>query len=131
MSPVGAACTVLVADDDPDLLEMMTTVITAAGHRAVGARDGSIAIALASHLEVDIAVLDVMMPKATGLEVLAEIRSMPGPQPLVLMLSALCSRADVRAGYAAGADDYLAKPFTVSELVERITVLLDERQVAP
>jgi DNA-binding response OmpR family regulator len=67
----------------------------------------------------------------TGIEVLREIRGDSSlPQPAVLMLSALCSRADMRAGFVAGADDYLAKPFDLRELLDRVDTLLTERALS-
>lgn len=120
---------VLLADDESDLRSLMVLVLESGGHEVVAARDGAEAIALSAVGEFDVVVLDVMMPRATGIEVLGEIRARQGRQPTVLMLSALCSRADVRAGYVAGADDYLAKPFTMSELLDRVQTLVDERTI--
>lgn len=119
----------LIVDDETDLRELMAIVLESVGHEVATARNGADAIALTEHEAFDLLVLDVMMPGITGLEVLCEIRARTTPQPAVLMLSALCSRADVRAGYVAGADDYLAKPYAMTELLERVQILLDERAV--
>ncbi|CAB4691699.1 MAG: response regulator [Actinobacteria bacterium] len=121
--------TILVADDEADLRDLMAVVLESAGHDVITARDGVHAIAQSAAHQIDLVVLDVMMPRATGVEVLGEIRARSGSQPAVLMLSALCSRADIRAGYIAGADDYIAKPFSMQEFVDRVHTLLDERAV--
>lgn len=122
---------ILVADDDPDVLDLVCFALRGAGHEAVAARDGGEALTRALGGEFDLLVLDVMMPVMTGLDVVAGVRSdAEVVQPPVLMLSALSSQADVRAGRAAGADDYLSKPFSVVELVRRVRALLDARDPA-
>lgn len=119
---------ILVADDDPDVLDLVRFVLQGAGHDIVAARDGGEALTQALGGEFELLVLDVMMPVMTGLDVVAAVRSAGDvAQPAVLMLSALSSQGDVRAGRAAGADDYLSKPFAVTELVRRVRVLLDAR----
>ena len=120
--------TILVAEDDPDVLELIVSALRLTGNEVIAARDGMQAVALLRTREVELAVLDVLMPKMTGIEVLREIRGDHTlSQPSVLMLSALCSRADMRAGFVAGADDYLAKPFDLRELLDRVDTLLTER----
>ena len=121
----------MVAEDDPDLLELVVSALRLTGHDVIAARDGMQAVALLRTRSVELAVLDVLMPRMTGIEVLREVRGDRAlPQPAVLMLSALCSRADMRAGYVAGADDYLAKPFDLRELLDRVDALLTERALA-
>jgi DNA-binding response OmpR family regulator len=123
--------TLLVAEDDPDVLELIVSALRLTGHEVIAARDGMQAVALLRTREVDPAVLDVLMPRMTGIEVLREVRGDSSlPQPAVLMLSALCSRADMRAGFVAGADDYLAKPFDLRELLDRVDTLLTERALS-
>jgi DNA-binding response OmpR family regulator len=124
--------TLLVAEDDPDLLELLVAALRMTGHEVLPARDGMQALALLRSRPIDLAVLDVLMPRMTGLEVVREVRTDTSieQQPVLLMLSALCSRSDVRAGLIAGADDYLAKPFDLGELIDRVDVLLTERAVA-
>ena len=123
--------TLLVAEDDPDLLELLVAALRMTGHEVVAARDGMQALALLRSRPIDLAVLDVLMPRMTGLEVVREVRADRSiDQPVLLMLSALCSRSDVRAGLIAGADDYLAKPFDLGELIDRVDVLLTERAVS-
>jgi DNA-binding response OmpR family regulator len=123
--------TLLVAEDDPDVLELIVSALRLTGHEVIAARDGMQAVALLRTREVDLAVLDVLMPRMTGIEVLREVRGDSSlPQPAVLMLSALCSRADMRAGFVAGADDYLAKPFDLRELLDRVDTLLTERALS-
>lgn len=123
--------TILVAEDDPDVLELIVSALRLTGNEVIAARDGMQAVALLRSREVDLAVLDVLMPKMTGIEVLREIRGDDTlTQPTVLMLSALCSRADRRAGFVAGADDYLAQPFDLRGLLDRVDTLLTERALS-
>lgn len=112
---------VLVADDEPDLLELLALAVGHSGHQVVSARNGQEALELLRTGEVDVAVLDVQMPRMSGVEVVAALRALQGVrQPPVIMLSALDGRQDVDAGYAAGADDYLFKPCRLSTLRQRV-----------
>jgi len=69
-------------------------------------------------------VLDLMLPKRTGFDVLAELRQMPAPRPSVLVLSARGREEDVTRAFALGADDYMIKPFSPQELIARLGRLL-------
>jgi len=115
----------LVADDDEDILTLVQLRLSRSGYEVVVARDGEEALRLAREKQPDLAVLDWMMPKASGLEVLrairadAELRDIP-----VVLLTARASEADIEEGLAAGADDYIAKPFSPQELAARIQVIL-------
>jgi len=87
--------------------------------------DGEAAIAAARELRPAVLVLDVMMPKRNGLEVLAEVRADPGLAPMkVLLLSARVQETDIERGVGAGADAYLAKPFRAQDLVAAVEELL-------
>lgn len=119
----------LVADDDTDVRSLVSMTLRSVGHKVTEARDGDQAIALLDSTRFDLAVLDVGMPGASGIEVVRHLRlTEDGEQTMVMLLTALSTRADIRRGYAAGADDYLAKPFSVAELIQRVGALLDERQ---
>jgi len=115
----------LIADDDEDILTLVQLRLSRSGYEVVVARDGEEALRLAREKQPDLAVLDWMMPKASGLEVLrairadAELRDIP-----VVLLTARASEADIEEGLAAGADDYIAKPFSPQELAARIQVIL-------
>ena len=116
---------VLVADDDSDILSLVALGLGRAGYDVVTASDGEAALALALELGPDLAVLDVMMPKLTGLEVTREIRAAAATSRIpVILLTARVQDSDVARGYEAGADDYLKKPFSPQELRSRVEAVL-------
>jgi DNA-binding response OmpR family regulator len=116
---------VLVGDDEDDIRSLVCLAVRKAGCTVVGsAPDGTTALAAARSQLPDLAVLDVSMPGATGLEVCSALRADARTAGIrILLLSAGASPADVAAGLAAGADTYLAKPFTVAGLVQQIRAL--------
>ena len=116
---------VLVADDEDDIRGLVTLAVRKAGCVVVGSvADGPAALDLARAELPDLAVLDVSMPGATGLEVCAALRADPVTAGVpVLLLSAGASADDVARGLAAGADAYLAKPFSVAGLVAQVREL--------
>jgi DNA-binding response OmpR family regulator len=117
---------VLVADDDEDILLLVTTRLSRDGFDVVSARDGNEALALALEHRPAVAVLDIGMPGLGGLEVLARIRSDESLQGMrILLLTAKAQESDVRRGYAAGADAYVRKPFSPLELSARVRELMD------
>ncbi|MCM0622647.1 response regulator [Nocardioides bruguierae] len=118
---------ILIAEDDPDLCLLLRLVVSRAGHEVVGVEDGVAALQRIRGGDIDLVVLDNQMPRMTGLEVLGECSDMDAEsKPIFLMLTALATRKDIRAAYVAGVDDFLAKPFSREELVDRIQQLLDE-----
>jgi DNA-binding response OmpR family regulator len=115
----------LVADDDEDILMLVQLRLSRSGYEVVVARDGEEALRLAREKQPDLAVLDWMMPKASGLEVLRAIRADAETHDIpVVLLTARASEADIQEGLDAGADDYIAKPFSPQELAARIQVIL-------
>jgi DNA-binding response OmpR family regulator len=116
---------VLVADDEDDIRALVALAVRKAGFDiAASVADGTAALAAARAELPDLAVLDVSMPGATGLEVCAALRADPLTAGIrLLLLSAGASLEDVAAGLAAGADAYLAKPFQVSGLVHQVRTL--------
>jgi DNA-binding response OmpR family regulator len=116
---------VLVADDEDDIRALVGLAVRKAGCAVVGSvTDGAAALDLARAELPDLAVLDVSMPGATGLEVCAALRADPATARIrILLLSAGASLEDVAAGLAAGADAYLAKPFQVSGLIHQVRAL--------
>jgi DNA-binding response OmpR family regulator len=116
---------VLCADDDEDILALVSLRLQRAGFEVVTAADGAEAVDIARSRRPVLAVLDVMMPKRTGYEVLAELRSDDALQGMkVILLSARVQEGDVARGMDAGADAYLAKPFKAQELVAKVEELL-------
>lgn len=114
---------ILVADDDIMLRKLTCDVIRKQGYNPIAAEDGQEAIDLffGNH-NFELVILDVMMPKLTGLQVLKEIRE-HSTVP-VIMLTALGDEEDEIAGFDVGADDYIAKPFSYPVLVARIDNML-------
>jgi DNA-binding response OmpR family regulator len=117
---------VLVADDEDDIRDLVCLAIERAGGTVIGSvTDGTAALAAARADVPDLAVLDVSMRGATGLEVCSALRSEPGTAGIrILLLSAGASLDDVARGLAAGADAYLAKPFGVAGLVHQVRALM-------
>ena len=119
---------VLVADDDPDIRFLLELNLEMAGHQVVSAADGGEALALHARHDVDAAVLDVSMPDKTGLEVIRRIRSgSRRPDLPIVLLTALAHPDDRERGLAAGADDYVTKPFSMRGLCARVDELLAGR----
>jgi DNA-binding response OmpR family regulator len=117
---------VLCADDDEDILTLVALRLERAGFAVATVGDGEEAVAAARELHPAVLVLDVMMPKRTGLEVLADVRADPSLAELkVILLSARVQEADVERGVGAGADAYLAKPFRAQDLVATVERLAD------
>jgi DNA-binding response OmpR family regulator len=117
---------VLVADDDDDILLLVTTRLRRDGFEVIFARNGEEALALAQERRPDVAVLDIGMPKLDGLEVLARMRADDALKGMrVLLLTAKAQESDMRRGYEAGADAYVRKPFSPSDLSARVRELAD------
>lgn len=117
--------TVLVADDDGDIKDLVAFKLENAGYSVVAVDDGDEALRQMREVRPELAVLDVMMPGLSGLDVLREIRtdeSLAGTK--VILLTARARDVDVDAGFSTGADDYLTKPFSPRELVHRVGALM-------
>jgi two-component system response regulator MprA len=115
--------TVLVIDDDQKLLKMLQRTLVYEGFDVITAADGEQALALAHDGSPGVIVLDWMLPKLDGLEVLAALRAAKNDTP-ILMLTARDAVEDRVEGLESGADDYLVKPFAPAELVARVNALL-------
>ncbi|RBY96034.1 response regulator [Blastococcus sp. TF02-8] len=116
---------VLVADDEDDIRDLVTLAVRKAGCDVVrSVPDGAEALVAARAELPDLAVLDVSMPGATGLEVCTALREDPATAGIrILLLSAGASLDEVARGLSAGADAYLAKPFTIAGLVHQVRSL--------
>jgi len=128
MSPAEQRQRVLVVDDEPSILDSVSTVLGYEGFDVDTASKGHEALAKAQNLSFDLVVLDVMLPDLDGLEIVRRLRS-DGLKVPVLFLTARGEVDDLVAGLGAGADDYIAKPFSLAELVARTKALL--RRSAP
>jgi DNA-binding response OmpR family regulator len=116
---------VLVADDDEDILALVSLQLERGNMEVIQARNGEEALALAEERQPDLAVLDVMMPGLNGYEVVKRLRATEeaGRMPMIL-LTARAGGGDASYGYQVGADDYIKKPFSPAELRERVEALL-------
>jgi len=118
---------ILVVDDDPNLLRMLRRGLTLAGYAVRAAEDGEAAMRMLVEEEPDLLVLDVMLPEPLdGLELTRRLRAGGSDVPII-MLTARDKVADKVAGFASGADDYLPKPFAFEELLARGGALLRRR----
>jgi DNA-binding response OmpR family regulator len=114
---------VLVVDDDGSLRELLTDYLGRLGHQATGAADGQTALSHLAQAPTDIVLLDVTMPGLNGWQTLARIRA--GSTVPVIMLTARGDETEILRGFAAGADDYVTKPFSFAQLGARIKAILD------
>jgi DNA-binding response OmpR family regulator len=119
---------VLAADDDEDILALVTFRLERSGYTVLQARDGAEALELARAERPDLAVLDVMMPKMDGFELTRRLRAEEATSRMpIILLTARAQDADVEAGFDAGADDYIRKPFSPQELRSRVQAILGRR----
>lgn len=125
----GLPTTVLLCDDESVLRELVRATLESDDYAIVEASDGEESLDLARRLRPDIVVLDMMMPGRSGLDVLRELRSDPGLTSIpVVMLTARARAADMNAALEAGADRYLAKPFSPLELISVVEELLAQER---
>ena len=121
---------ILVVDDEPDAVELVSFNLKAAGFDVVTAADGAEALKRAKEHQPDLLVLDVMLPEVDGLEVCKIIRRDPSVAHIpIIMLTAKAAEIDRVLGLELGADDYVTKPFSPRELVLRIRKILDRGKV--
>jgi two-component system alkaline phosphatase synthesis response regulator PhoP len=117
--------TILIIDDEKDLIEMVRYNLDKDGYDVIAASDGQTGLEIAQRHKLDLIVLDLMMPGIDGLEVCRRLRTDPrtGRIP-VIMLTARATEADRIVGLELGADDYITKPFSPRELVARVKAIL-------
>jgi two-component system OmpR family response regulator len=116
---------ILVADDDTDIRDLVTFKLRQAGYTVQAVDNGTSALAAIEADPPDLAVLDVMMPGLSGIDVLRKIRDAGRTRDVrVILLTARSRDADVDTGFATGADDYIIKPFSPRELLHRVNTAL-------
>jgi DNA-binding response OmpR family regulator len=117
--------TVLVADDDRDIRDLVAFKLEAAGFTVLTTDNGDDALSVVVEQRPDLAVLDVMMPGLSGTQVLQQLRAHPEVGATrVILLTAKAQEADVESGFSLGADDYVVKPFSPRELLSRVQAVL-------
>jgi DNA-binding response OmpR family regulator len=117
------AASILVAEDQTDIRELLVMNLRGAGYEVSAVVDGRAALASQAERESDLLVLDLMMPGLDGLEVCKALRARGRSTP-ILMLTAKSTELDRVLGLELGADDYLTKPFSLAELLARVKALL-------
>lgn len=125
------AASVLIADDDPNILRALTFLMQREGHVVRTATDGRQALDAVEEQTPDLVLLDLMMPRANGYDVCRALRSSPQHEGVrIIMLTAKGRNAEQQAGLALGADAYITKPFAVSDVTECVARVLSQPAAA-
>ena len=114
---------VLLVEDDPDIARALSTAIESDGHEVLVATEGGGALARAGRGDIDLVLLDLGLPDVDGLEVCRRLRAAGSTIP-ILVLTGRADEIDTVLGLDAGADDYVAKPFRLAELLARVRAML-------
>src|SRR5262245_1735667 len=123
--PKTSRTTILVVDDEPEIRDLVTYNLTREGYRVLAEADGESGLERVFRSAPDLVVLDLLLPKMNGLDVLQAIRGEPRTRALpILVLTARGTEMDKLVGFERGADDYLTKPFSPKELVARVGAIL-------
>jgi two-component system, OmpR family, alkaline phosphatase synthesis response regulator PhoP len=123
---------ILVADDEPDILEVIQYNLVKEGYEVITAKDGDDALSKAKSTHPHLIILDIMMPKRTGVEVCEILRSQPSfKDTLIIFLTALNDESSHVKGLETGADDYVSKPVSPKILVSRVNALFRRAHPEP
>jgi DNA-binding response OmpR family regulator len=119
------AQSILVAEDERNLVEALSFLMQRAGYEVHVARDGPATVEMVGRLSPDLVLLDIMLPGFDGFEVVEAIRRVPGGRrPRIVMLTAKGHERDRRKALELGVDDYVTKPFSNRDVVDRVRALL-------
>jgi DNA-binding response OmpR family regulator len=119
--------TIIVVDDNPDIVNIVKTILEGKGYNVMCAYSGAELFTKLKERKPDLIILDIMMPEMDGLEVLTRLKGVPETASLpVILLTAKVQYEDVLGGYKLGADYYITKPFTSTQLTNGINLLLGE-----
>jgi DNA-binding response OmpR family regulator len=117
---------ILIAEDEPDIRELITLTLEFGGFEVVSARDGAEALEIAQKDRFDLILMDVRMPRMTGYQACERLREMESTRAIpIIFLSAKGQESEVQAGLDAGAAQYILKPFAPDALTKRIQEVLD------
>ncbi|MGE5302898.1 MAG: response regulator [Alphaproteobacteria bacterium] len=119
--------TIMVVDDNPDIITIVRTILEGKGYSVLSATSGPELLNMLKTQKPDLIILDIMMPEMDGLEVLSRLKGLTETATIpVILLTAKVQYEDVLGGYKLGADYYITKPFTSTQLVNGINLLLGE-----
>jgi len=119
--------TIMVVDDNPDIITIVKTILEGRGYTVFSACSGPELLNMLPNQKPDLIILDIMMPEMDGLEVLTRLKGKTETATIpVILLTAKVQYEDVLGGYKLGADYYITKPFTSTQLVNGINLLLGE-----
>jgi CheY-like chemotaxis protein len=119
--------TIMVVDDNPDIITIVKTILEGRGYTVFSASSGAELLSMLVTQKPDLIILDIMMPEMDGLEVLTRLKGKTETSTIpVILLTAKVQYEDVLGGYKLGADYYITKPFTSTQLVNGINLLLGE-----
>ena len=119
---------ILIAEDDPELLQLFIHVLTKHGYSTIGVSNGKEALDVMDREFCDLIISDIMMPEMDGFELVRQLRE-AGIKTPVLMITARDAFEDMRLGFLSGVDDYMVKPINVNEMVLRVGALLRRAQM--
>ncbi len=118
---------ILIAEDEPDIRELVAFTLRFAGHEVVTTSNGEEAYQKAQDMIPDLIMMDVRMPRMTGYDACRAMKQIPALKDIpVVFLSAKGQEAEIQSGLEAGAEDYLLKPFAPDQLVERVKTILSK-----
>ncbi len=116
---------IVAIDDEEDILRLLRIKLSREGYRVITASDGNEGVTTVLDKNPDVMLVDIMMPGKDGFEVVTEIKRRMGKRsPVIIMLSSRSTEKDIMHGLSVGADDYVTKPFSPTELIERINIAL-------
>ncbi|GAB4500383.1 MAG: hypothetical protein OHK003_20410 [Anaerolineales bacterium] len=116
---------ILIAEDEPDIRELVAFTLRFAGHEVTATSNGEEAYHKAQELIPDLIMMDVRMPKMTGYDACRAMKQLPSLKDIpVVFLSAKGQDSEIQTGLEAGAEEYLLKPFAPDQLVERVKAIL-------
>ncbi len=119
--------TIIVVDDNPDIVNIVKAILEGKGYNVVPAYSGAELFACLEQQKPDLIILDIMMPEMDGLQVLTRLKNASETSSIpVILLTAKVQYEDVLGGYKLGADYYITKPFTSTQLINGINLLLGE-----
>ncbi|HMU74733.1 MAG TPA: response regulator [Elusimicrobiota bacterium] len=117
---------ILIAEDDPNILGLLSVFLSGLGYEVALARDGQEALEMAAQVKPDLLIADVMMPRMNGFKLVNTLTSERHdiPMPKVIMLTSLADQENVQRGMSVGADVYIPKPFNLEDVAARVKELL-------